>query len=344
VLDFLKFFPGFSLTTFQESVMSRIRPFKILFTVGALSLGMTAAYAQAWKPEKPVEIVVGSAAGGGNDKSARVIQKVWTDTKVVESVVSNKVGGGGTIAYTYVSLKNDPHFIAVAQAGLITNHITGRSPLSLDDVTPLSYVGAEPVALTVRADSPYKNVKQFLEQLKKDPQSLSVSVGSTLGGTNHFAVALLAKSVGIDPKKLKLLVFGGGAESVTNLLGGHISAMSQLVNNSIPHHKAGTMRILCITTAKRSPQIPDVPTCSEQAPNVVLEGWTVLVGPKKMTPAQVAGWEQIIQKATQSDDWKKYLTANSWDNDYMNAKDTAAYLKKDYEQSKALLIELGMAK
>ena len=324
--------------------MSRIRPFKILCTVGALSLGMAAAYAQAWKPEKPVEIVVGSAAGGGNDKSARVIQKVWTDTKVVESVVSNKVGGGGTIAYSYVSLKNDAHFIAVAQAGLITNHITGRSTLSLDDVTPLSYVGAEPVALTVRADSPYKNVKQFLEQLKKDPQSLSVSVGSTLGGTNHFAVALLAKSVGIDPKKLKLLVFGGGAESVTNLLGGHISAMSQLVNNSIPHHKAGTMRILCITTAKRSPQIPDVPTCSEQAPNLVLEGWTVLVGPKKMTPAQVAGWEQIIQKATQSDDWKKYLTANSWDNDYMNAKDTAAYLKKDYEQSKALLIELGMAK
>ena len=139
-------------------------------------------------------------------------------------------------------------------------------------------------------------------------------------------------------------MFGGGAESVTNLLGGHISAMSQLVNNSIPHHKAGTMRILCITTAKRSAQIPDVPTCSEQAPNVVLEGWTVLVGPKKMTPAQVAGWEQIIQKTTQSDDWKKYLTANSWDNDYMNAQETAAYLKKDYEQSKALLIELGMAK
>jgi putative tricarboxylic transport membrane protein len=77
---------------------------------------------------------------------------------------------------------------------------------------------------------------------------------------------------------------------------------------------------------------------------LVLEGWTVLVGPKKMTPVQVAGWEQIIQKTTQNGDWKKYLTENSWENDYMNAKETAAYLKKDYERSKALLTELGMAK
>ena len=310
-----------------------------------LSVASMATHAQAvWKPEKPVEIVVGSAAGGGNDKTARVIQKVWTETKLLNGVVTNKVGGGGTLAYTFVSQKDDPHFIGVSQAGLITNHITGRSTLSLDDITALSYVGSEAVALTVRADSPHKTLKQFMEQLKKDPTSLSISVGSTLGGTNHCAIALLAKSVGMDPKKLKLLVFGGGAESVTNLLGGHISAMSQLANNSIPHHKAGTMRILCITTTKRSSEIPDVPTCSEQGSNVVMEGWTVLVGPKKMTPAQVAGWEQIIQKTVQHEDWKKYLSSNSWDVEYMNSRDTTAFLKKDYEQSKALLTELGLAK
>jgi putative tricarboxylic transport membrane protein len=310
-----------------------------------LSLSAFGAYAQAaWKPEKPVEIVVGSAAGGGNDKTARVIQKIWTETKMLDGVVTNKVGGGGAIAYTYVSQKNDPHFIGVAQAGLITNHITGRSPLDLSAVTPLSYVGSESVALIVRADSPYKDLKQFLEQLKKDPASLSIAVGSTLGGTNHFGIALLAKSAGIDPKKLKLLVFGGGAESTTNLLGGHINAMSQLANNAIPYHKAGSMRILCITTAKRSSTIPDVPTCSEQGHNVVMEGWTILVGPKNLAPAQVAAWEKIIQKSTQHEDWKKYLEANSWNADYKNARETSAYLKKDYEQTKTLLVELGLAK
>lgn len=312
--------------------------------VALLLLSWSAQAQTPWKPEKSVEIVVGSAAGGGNDKTARVIQKIWTETKLAESVVTNKVGGGGAIAYNYVSQKNDPHFVGVAQAGLITNHATGRSPLALSAITPLSYVGSEPVALTVRADSPYKDLKQFLDQLKKDPTSLSVSVGSTLGGTNHFAIALLAKSAGIDPKKLKLLVFGGGSESSTNLLGGHISAMSQLLNNSIPYYKAGTMRILCITTPKRSSAIPEVPTCSEQGANVVMEGWTVLIGPKDMPPAQVAGWEGIVQKTLQHDDWKKYTQLNAWDTEYKNAKDTAAYLKKDYEQSKSLLIELGLVK
>lgn len=322
-------------------------PFHAMLTCAALLLTAAlpfAAHSQTpWKPTKPVEIVVGSAAGGGNDKTARVMQKAWTQAKLLEGVVTNKVGGGGAIAYNYVSQKNDPHFIGVAQAGLVTNHITGRSPLSLDDLTPLAYVGSEAVAITVRADSPYKDLKQFLEQLKKDPASLSISVGSTLGGTNHFAIALLAKSVGVDPKKLKLLVFGGGAESVTNLLGGHISAMSQLANNSIPYQKAGTMRMLCLTSAKRLAALPDVPTCSEQGANVVMEGWTVIVGPKKLTPAQVAGWEQILKATTENAEWKSYLEANSWQPGFMGSKETAAYLRKDYEQSKAILIELGLA-
>ncbi|MES2977521.1 MAG: tripartite tricarboxylate transporter substrate binding protein [Pseudomonadota bacterium] len=309
-----------------------------------LALSTPLSQAQAWKPEKTVEIVVGSAAGGGNDKTARVIQKVWTDTKLLNGVVSNKVGGGGAIAYGYVSAKDDPHFIGVAQAGLITNHITGRSPIDLSSVTPLAYMGSEAVALTVRADSPIKDLKQFQEQLKKDPTSLSISVGSTLGGTNHFAVALIAKAAGVDPKKLKLLVFGGGAESVTNLLGGHISAMSQLVNNSIPHHKAKTMRILCVTTTKRLGVLPDVPTCTEQGANVVLGGWTVIVGPKKMTPAQVTGWEDILQKTAQHPDWKGYLEANSWDPDFKKSGETAAFLKADYEETRAILTELGLAK
>lgn len=310
-----------------------------------LMLGSVGAHAQStWKPEKPVEIIVGSAAGGGNDKTARVLQKIMSETKTAEAVVTNKVGGGGGIAYSFVSQKSDPHFIGVAQAGLITNHITGRNPLALSAVTPLSYVGSEPVALTVRADSPYKDLKQFLEQIKKDPASLSVSVGSTLGGTNHFAIALLAKSVGVDPKKLKLLVFGGGAESSTNLLGGHINAMSQLVNNSIPYHKAGTMRILCITTMKRSSSIPDVPTCAEQGSNVVMEGWTVLIGPKDLPAPQVAGWEKMLQSATQHQDWKKYLESNAWNPEYKNAQETSAFLKKDYEQTRTLLVELGLAK
>ena len=309
----------------------------------AASFGAAPALAQ-WKPERTVEIIVGSAAGGGNDKSARVIQKVWKDLGLAETQIVNKVGGGGSVAYTYVSQKGgDGSSIALAQAGLNTNHIAGRSPLHYTDMTPLAFVGNEPVGLAVKADSPYKTLKDLVAQLKKDPQSLSLSTGSTRGATNHFALALLAKEAGIDPNKLKIVVFGGGAEAVTNLLGGHIDAFAVAINNSIAHHKAGTLRILAISSEKRSDDLPNVSTFREQGFNVVMEGWTVFMGPKNMPPAQVAYYEQAFAKAVNNPQWKQYLDQNSWNWGYRNSKDTAAYLKQDYDVSKRLLTELGMA-
>ncbi len=330
-----------TFSTLQHACQRR---FVLTATVALATFVPVTAPAQ-WKPERTVEVVVFAAPGGGNDKTARVMHKIWTENKMLEAVVTNKVGGGGSVAYTYISQKpGDAHFIAIAQAGLITNHITGRSPIQYTDLTPLAFVGNEPVGLAVRADSPYKGVKEFADQLKKDPQSLVISVGSTRGAINHFTMALLAKSAGIDPNKLKILVFGGGAESVVNLLGGHIDAMSQAINNAIPHHQAGKMRILALSTAKRSPGLPDVPTFREQGFDVVIEGWTVFMGPKGLTPAQIAYWEDLFSRTVQHPEWKKYLEIYAWEWGYRNSKDTADYLRKDHEVSKALLTELGMAK
>lgn len=300
---------------------------------------------EAWKPSKVVEIVVGSAAGGGNDKSGRAIQKVLTQENIAEAVVLNKVGGGGGIAYSYVAQKTDPHFIAISQGGLMSNHISGRSELDpLTDVTPLAYMGNEAVAIAVRADSPYKTIGDLLDQLEKDPASLAISVGSDRGGTNHSGIALLAKARGIDAKKLKIVIFGGGAESVTNLLGGHIDAMSQLQNNAIPHHQAGTMRILCLTSAERAASVPDVPTCKEAGYDVITNNWTVVLGPKEMTPEQIAGWEKILKQVNESDTWKELMAASSASNEFKNSAETKEFFAADYQRAKELMTELGMAK
>ena len=307
-------------------------------------IGAPAAGAQTWKPERPVELVVFAAAGGGNDKAARVIQKIWTENRMLEAVVVNKVGGGGSLAYTYVSQKPDAHTIAIAQAGLLTNQLTGRSPIGLADVTVLPYIGTEPVALAVKAESPYRSLREFMDQLKKEPASLSVSVGSTLGAVNHFTVALLAKAAGIDPRKLKILVFGGGAESVTNLLGGHIDAMCQASNNAIPFYQAGKMRMLGISTEKRAANLPEVPTFREQGYNVVIDGWYVFVGPKHTTPAQVAYWDDIFACTVRTAEWKKFTDSTGWEAGYKNSQETVGYLRKEYDEAKAILTELGLAK
>jgi putative tricarboxylic transport membrane protein len=298
----------------------------------------------AWKPQKPIELIVFAAPGGGNDKAARYIHKIWKENDLVDAIVSNKVGGGGSLAYTYTTQKTDGHTIAIAQAGLLTNHILGRSPISLADVTVLPYIGAEAVALAVRADSPYKTLKDFAAQLRKDPASLSISVGSTRGAVNHFTTALYAKAAGVDPKQLKIVVFGGGAESVTNLLGGHIDAMVQAANNAIPHHQAGKMRILGMSLPKRSASLPEVPTFREQGYDVVMEGWYAFIGPKSLTPAQVAYWDDTFAKTVKTEDWKKFIATTGWEAGYRNSRDTAAYLKEEYDQAKSLLSEIGMSK
>jgi len=311
----------------------------------ASSLGAAAAHAQAWKPDRPVELVVFAAPGGGNDKAARTLQKIWQDHHMLEAVVVNKVGGGGTLAYTYVSRKTgDDSAIAIAQAGLLTNQITGRSTLGLADVTVLPYIGTEPVALAVQTDSPYRNLRDFVEQLKKDPSSLSIAVGSTLGAINHFTVALLAKAAGIDPRKLRIVVFGGGSESVTQLLGGHVDAMAQASNNAVPYYEAGKMRILGLSMAQRASSLPNVPTFREQGYDVVIDGWYAFVGPKNLTAAQVAYWDDVFARTTQTDEWKKFVESTGWEGGYKNSRDTAAFLRKQYDEAKILLGELGLAR
>ena len=301
------------------------------------------AAAQGWKPERSVELVVFAAAGGGNDKAARVIQKIWTENRMLEAVVVNKVGGGGSLAYTYVSQKPDSHVIAIAQAGLLTNQITGRSPLGLADVTVLPYIGPEPARMVVKTESPYKNLREFMDQLKKEPASLSVSVGSTLGAINHFTIALLAKSAGVDPEN-EILFLAVAPSRPPISWAGHIDAMAQATNNAVPFYQAGKMRILGVSTAKCTASLPDVPTFREQGYNVVIDGWYVFVGPKNMTPAQVVYWDGIFARTTQTAEWKKFVETTGWESGLQEFAGNGSLSANRYDEAKAILTELGLAK
>lgn len=299
-----------------------------------------------WKPDKAVEVVVGSTPGGGNDKTARTLQRIWQDGKWVDHVVVvNKVGGGGALAYTYTNQHAaDAHYLAVARMGFLTNHILGRSSIGHADMTPLALMGSEPTVFAVRADSPIRTVKDLVERLKADPQSVSVSLGSTRGSTTHFVLARVAKAAGVDPRRLKAVTFGGGAESVTNVLGGHIDMMSQSVDNAVAHHHSGSLRIIGISTARRSAALPDVPTLKEQGFDVVMGGWLALMGPRSLAPAQIAYWEATLERTANHGQWKRYLEEGSLEWQFLASQPTREFLGREYDIARALLAEIGMLK
>jgi hypothetical protein len=179
------------------------------------------AHAQAWKPERPVEITVPSGPGGSNDVAGRVIQKLFDDLKLLgqPSSVVNRDGGGHTIAYSYVQQRaGDPHRIGIMSTPILMNFVEGRTQMSYKDVTPIAYMITEPMVAAVRADSPIKTGQDLLNALKKDPNSLSIALTSV---GHRVSIGIPMQKAGVDTKGVRVVVFKSGGETTTAVLGGH---------------------------------------------------------------------------------------------------------------------------
>lgn len=303
--------------------------------------------AQTWQPQRAVEIVVGSGPGGGNDRNARGLQKIMHENKWLQNVtVVNKVGGGGTLANTYVNgHTGDAHYLVFVRQGLLSNHVMGRSTIGPNDMTTLAMLTSEPSALALRANHPaLKSLPDMIDRLKQDPQSLTISLGSTRAGSPHLMLGMLAKAAGIDARRMKLVTFSGGAESMTQLLGGHIDMAAVSVDNAAPHHKSGALRILGVSSEKRLAPLPDVPTFREQGYDVLLNGFTIVMAPRGITPAQATYWETMLERISNTAEWKRILAADLQDWDFRKAAPTRQYLRQQYEITRGLLTDIGMTK
>jgi putative tricarboxylic transport membrane protein len=310
----------------------------------------TAAAAQppAWKPEKAVELVVPSASGGGTDKTARLIQRIWQDRRVLEVPVSvvNKSGGQGQVALTYLkSHAGDPHSLEIVSAVLLTNQISGSSPFSYTDFTPIALLNSEYVVFAVKADSSIKTLKDLMARLQKDAASVSVAVGTSLGGANHVAAASVARAAGADTKRLKTVVFKSSADSAIAGLGGHVDLVVSSASVLLPHLSSGAMRFLAVSAPRRlGGALASVPTLREQGVDAVVDNFRLMMGPPGLAPAQVAYWDEVMSKLSADAEWKKDLEQNGWENTYMSSRTTMKYLGLQHAELKGVLADMGFAK
>ena len=330
----------------MRATVSALRSCVPLAVAAGVLLPACAAHAQ-WQPSRNVEIVVPTAAGGSNDVIARVVQKIVQGEKFASVPVNtvNRVGGNQTLSRVYVNQHpGDAHFLHVDNPTVIANHITGITPLHHGDFSPIALLVSEYTVFTVKSDSPLRNARDLVEQLKKDPESVGVGV-SNRGGTNHLALSLLAKSAGIDPKRLKVIVFKSNTESATAVMGGHLQMSASAMTSIVSHVTAGRMRIIAVGSPQRSTGLlAGVPTLREQGYDISLANWRAISGPRGLTPAQVAYWEDTLAKVVATDDWKKALEAQYWDLSFLRSQEFAKYLDNEYAVTKALLTELGLTK
>ena len=320
----------------------------VLLSAVALLVSSTDVLAQAWSPQRNVEIVVGSAPGGSNDKTARQVERILLEKKLVNVSLSvvNRPGGGGSIAFTSVYQRaGDPHYLLVGTTALLSNHIVGLSTLSHRDFTPIASLFNDYVVFAVNPESPIKTGKDLIERLKKDTKSISVGFATSFGNHQHITIGLLVKAVGGNARDLKVVVFKGSAEAITAVLGGHVDLVVAGAVNVAPHVQTGRLRVVGVAGPKRfGGMLAAAPTWREQGVDLVSGGWRAILAPKDLTAAQVAYWEGVLRKATEYPEWKTDVENNFWTDDFVTGPQLRKDLDKDYADMKAVLVDLGLAK
>ncbi len=322
----------------------RLALWGICVAAGALAVP---SMAQEWKPSKTVELVVGSAPGGSPDVMARLVQAIFQKSGLIpNSTVVNKPGAANTIGWAYLNQHaGDAHYIATYSPTLIGNRIMGTTQLSYTDFTPLNILAREYVVFGVNPDSPFKTLKDLVARLKQDPGSVSFAFATARGNHNHIVLGMVLKSIGVDPKIAKAVVFPGGGPALTAMLGGHIDVYVASPRSLLPLQQEGRARVLGISSAQRQTgALAELATFKEQGIDAVFSTWRGFMGPRGLKPAEIAYWDATFAKLAQSDEWKKDTEKQFWNPDYMLSADTRKHIERENELTKTVLTELGLAK
>jgi putative tricarboxylic transport membrane protein len=314
-----------------------------------LALSPVSASAQAsWKPDRPVEIIVGTDPGSGFDRTARLLQKIWQTTHLVEQPVTvvNKAGGFGAIGWLYMNQRGKSgNIVAVMSPLLLTNKIAGNMDLSYRDITPLALLEDEQIAFAVFTGSMIKDGKDFIARLQQDPSSISVGV-SGIGGQNHVALALVAQAAGgIDVSKLKVVSFAGSGDVTTAVIGGHVESTASPASTVAPQVQAGRMRAIGISSERKIDGVlANVPTWREQGIDAVFSNWRGIIGPKSMTPEQTRYWDDVLAKTVETPEWRDEIQRSQLGSHYLPSRGAAEFLAAENDKLTGIMSKLGLAK
>jgi putative tricarboxylic transport membrane protein len=302
------------------------------------------AAAQAWKPERNVDLVIPTSPGGSNDIAGRTIQKLWSELKLlpVTSSVSNRSGGEHVVAYTYVSQRaNDPHTIGMMSTPLVMNPAGGRTQLTHNDLTPIAYVITEPMIAMVRADSPLKTGKDLLDALRKNPGALAIALTSN---GHRVSIGVPMQKAGISLKDVRMPAFKGGGETAMAVMGGHADVQITSVSTAVPHIASGNMRGIAVSSGRRLGGVmATVPTWQElgfQSSG----SWKGVMGAKGLAPAQVAFWEDVMRRTAESEEMRQYAEKNQWLIEFKGAAETKKFLDEELAALRVIHTELGLVK
>ena len=308
------------------------------FITGAMASGLvasslvasiafsTAALAQTF-PSKPVTIVVPFPPGGSVDGAARILAAELGERTGKSFVVENRAGGaGGSVGSASVQrAEPDGHTVLFnASIHVIQPLINPNIKYDVvNDFTHIAQTAAGPLLVTTHPTVPVANLKEFFAAVKADPKRYTI-ITSGLGSAGHLTVEYLKLQAGVEAPTLP---YRGAGPALNDLLGGHVHLMADPMLSSLPNVREGKLKALAVTTLKRTPLAPEVPTVAENGMNPFeMVSWYAVWGPKDLDPAAAAFLGTNIAEIVKTDAYKKRLAPLGFEAIYRNAAHLKAYI------------------
>ena len=297
--------------------MFRVGMLRAAAMAAIITIGVASAHAE-WKPTKTVDIIVHTGPGGGSDVLARAIAIMMEKERLVpvRIQVLNKPGGNGAVAAAAIAeRKDDPHTLGLITSVWIANPLTtSEAKVTLHDLQPIAQLMKEPAVFAVRADSPYKTLKEFIDDARARPGQLKQSGGSVTSRDNIIRQTLQHAT----GAKWAFVSFPGGGERLSALLGGHVDIMVIEPQEAGEQVRAGKLRVLAQLTDTRLPGYPDAPTLREAGFDVTpTPQIRAVMAPPKMPAEAVAYWEGRFARLRETPSWKKYMHDNQLEDSFL---------------------------
>ena len=328
-----------------------IMQLKIKFVMATLALmpqfAMTQTAAQTAAqnfPARPIEMVIHSNPGAGQDTFGRLVADISAREKLLPQpfTVVNRPGGSGAVSSTFIkSKRGDPHYLLSVSTTIVL--ALAQRPdvaLGLDIYTPVALFGFDLQSLTVPIDSRFKTFRDLVEAAKQNPDSVVNGIASATG-TARFFQHQIEKATGA---KFKYVSFKSGSDAMAAVMGKHVDITMENVSEVLSGVEAKKLRILAVPAEQRLTGLPDVPTLKELGHNIHTGGGRGLAMPAGVSKEALAAMETMAERAHKSAQWRDFAAKNMYENTYMGSAALSQYLAKQMPAVAEYMAAIGVKK
>jgi putative tricarboxylic transport membrane protein len=290
-----------------------------------------------------LKMMIPANPGGGWDTTGRALGRALQEAGVASAVsYENKGGAAGAIGLAQFlnASKGDPNALLMMGQVMIGGIITGKPPVTVTSATAIARLTSEYPVFVLPAASPLKTLADVVEQLKKDPGSVKWGGGSR-GSTEHVAIAMLARAVGVDATRVNYVPFRGGGEAVAAILGNNVTVGASGYSEFQQYIEAGKMRAIAMAAPIRQKGIA-VPTLKELGYDIEIGNWRGVYAAPGITPAQRQALVDMVVKATRTKSWAESLEKNNWTPALLTGKAFEDFVDQEFAAMRATMVKAGM--